>query len=52
MASSWLGVRLVRSIDVQNFNVVITVILLGVSLALIGQGVVGYCEFVGIGRPA
>jgi uncharacterized membrane protein YfcA len=42
MASSWLGVRLVRSIDVRKFNVVITFILLGVSVLLIGQGVAGF----------
>jgi uncharacterized membrane protein YfcA len=40
--SSWLGVRLVRSIDVETFNTVISVILLGVSLVLIGQGVAGF----------
>ena len=46
-----LGVRLVRTIDVRNFNVVITVILLAVSVALISQGIVGYSEFAGVGRP-
>ena len=51
MASSWLGVRLVRTIDVRNFNVVITVILLAVSIALISQGIVGYTEFSGVGHP-
>jgi uncharacterized membrane protein YfcA len=51
MASSWLGVRLVRAIDVRNFNVVITVILLGVSVALISQGIVGYSAFAGVGHP-
>lgn len=44
MASSWLGVRLVRSIDVRKFNVVITIILLGVSVLLIGQGVAGFMD--------
>ena len=45
IASSWLGVRLVRTIDVRKFNVVITLILLGVSIALVSQGVVGFQEF-------
>ena len=51
MLSSWMGVRLVRTIDVRKFNVVITVILLGVSLALISQGIVGYRELAGASRP-
>jgi hypothetical protein len=34
MASSWLGVRLVRTIDVRKFNFTITLILLCVSIAL------------------
>jgi uncharacterized protein len=46
MASSWLGVRLVRTIDVRKFNVVITLILLGVSVALVSQGIAGFREFV------
>jgi len=29
----------------------ITVILLGVGVALISQGIVGYSEFTGVGRP-
>jgi uncharacterized membrane protein YfcA len=41
MASSWLGVRLVRTIDLQKFNAVITTIWLCVSLILIGQGIEG-----------
>lgn len=44
MASSWLGVRLVRRIDVRKFNVVITLILLGVSIALVSQGIAGFQE--------
>lgn len=44
MASSWLGVRLVRTIDVRKFNVVITLILLGVSVALVSQGIAGFRE--------
>jgi uncharacterized protein len=44
MASSWLGVRLVRTIDVRKFNFTITLILLGVSLALVSQGVAGFRE--------
>ena len=48
MASSWLGVRLVRTIDVRKFNVVITVILLGVSVALISQGIAGFREFIAL----
>lgn len=48
IASSWLGVRLVRTIDVRRFNVVITIILLGVSVALIGQGIAGFREFLAI----
>jgi uncharacterized membrane protein YfcA len=46
IASSWLGVRLVRTIDVRKFNVVITIILLGVSVALVGQGIAGLREFL------
>jgi uncharacterized protein len=45
-ASSWLGVRLVRTIDVRKFNVVITLILLGVSVALVSQGITGFREFL------
>ena len=48
MVSSWLGVRLVRTIDVRKFNVVITAILLGVSVALISQGIAGFREFLAI----
>jgi uncharacterized protein len=44
MASSWLGVRLVRMIDVRKFNVVITLILLGVSIALVCQGIASFLE--------
>jgi uncharacterized protein len=44
MASSWLGVRLVRTIDVRKFNFTVTLILLGVSLALVSQGVAGFRE--------
>ena len=44
MTSSWLGVRLVRTIDVRKFNFTITLILLGVSLALVSQGVAGFRE--------
>ncbi|MGO4567035.1 sulfite exporter TauE/SafE family protein [Rhizobium sp. 2YAF20] len=36
--SSWLGVRLVQRVDVARFNLIITLILIGVSLALIAQG--------------
>jgi uncharacterized membrane protein YfcA len=45
MASSWLGVRLVRTIDVRKFNVVITLILVGVSIVLVSQGIAGFQEF-------
>jgi uncharacterized membrane protein YfcA len=44
MASSWLGVRLVRTIDVRKFNFAITLILLCVSVALVGQGIAGFRE--------
>jgi uncharacterized membrane protein YfcA len=44
MASSWLGVRLVRTVDVRKFNFTITLILLGVSVALVSQGVAGFRE--------
>jgi uncharacterized protein len=44
IASSWLGVRLVRTIDVRKFNFTITLILLCVSIALVSQGVVGFRE--------
>ena len=37
--SSWLGAKLVRLIDVNRFNVLITIILVGVSVALILQGI-------------
>jgi hypothetical protein len=36
-----MGVRLVRSIDVRKFNLAITLILLGVGIALVSQGIVG-----------
>ncbi|MCB1361977.1 MAG: sulfite exporter TauE/SafE family protein [Rhodobacter sp.] len=35
--SSWLGVRLVRYVDVQRFNVIITLILLLIGLSLLWQ---------------
>lgn len=44
LISSWLGIRLVRAIDVRKFNLAISIILLGVSVMLIGQGVAGYLE--------
>lgn len=44
MASSWLGVRLVRTIDVRKFNFTITLILLCVSIALVSQGLSGFRE--------
>jgi uncharacterized membrane protein YfcA len=44
MASSWLGVRLARSIDVRKFNFAITLILLCVSIALVSQGIAGFRE--------
>jgi len=44
MASSWLGVRLVRTIDVRKFNFTITLILLCVSFALVSQGIAGFWE--------
>jgi uncharacterized membrane protein YfcA len=37
MASSWLGVRLVRTIDVRKFNFTITLNLFCVSVALVSQ---------------
>lgn len=40
IVSTWLGVRLVRTVDVRKFNVAINVILLGVGVILIGQGIV------------
>ena len=42
VASSWAGVRLVRMIDVRKFNTVISIILLGVSVTLVCQGVAGF----------
>ena len=39
--SSWLGVRLVRRVEPQTFNLVINLILAAVGLALIAQGVAG-----------
>jgi uncharacterized membrane protein YfcA len=44
MASSWLGVRLVRTIDARKFNFTITLILLCVSVALVCQGIAGFRE--------
>jgi len=41
VASSWAGVRLVQTIDIRKFNTVITIILLGVSVTLVCQGVAG-----------
>ena len=41
LVSSWLGIRLVRAIDVRKFNLAISVILLCVSVMLIGQGIAG-----------
>lgn len=41
VASSWLGVQLVRRVDVIRFNMIITIILIGVSVTLIGQGMLG-----------
>ncbi|WP_137931798.1 sulfite exporter TauE/SafE family protein [Mesorhizobium comanense] len=35
--SSWLGVRLVRRVDVRGFNFVVTIILLLISFVLLGQ---------------
>ena len=42
VASSWAGVRLVQMIDVRKFNAVISIILLGVSVTLVCQGVAGF----------
>jgi len=42
VASSWAGVRLVQMIDVGKFNTVISIILLGVSVTLVCQGVAGF----------
>ena len=42
VASSWAGVRLVQMIDVRKFNTAITIILLGVSVTLVCQGVAGF----------
>jgi hypothetical protein len=44
VVSSWAGVRLVQMIDVRNFNTAITIILLGVSLILVCQGVARFRE--------
>jgi uncharacterized membrane protein YfcA len=41
VASSWLGVYLVRRVDVRKFNLTITVILACVGVALICQGIAG-----------
>ncbi len=37
--TSWLGVRMVRKVDVQRFNLIIMIILAGVSVALIYEGI-------------
>jgi uncharacterized protein len=39
IVSSWLGVRLVRLVDVEKFNLAITLILLCIGITLIGQGI-------------
>jgi uncharacterized membrane protein YfcA len=39
--SSWLGVRLVRRVNVVRFNFIILLILIGVSVLLIAQGAMG-----------
>jgi uncharacterized membrane protein YfcA len=39
--SSWLGVRLVRRVDVARFNFMILVILAGIGVLLIAQGAMG-----------
>jgi uncharacterized protein len=44
IVSSWAGVRLVQMIDVRKFNTAITIILLGVSMTLVCQGVAGFLE--------
>lgn len=44
MASSWLGVRLVRTIDVRKFNFITTLIILCVNVALVSQGIAGFRE--------
>jgi hypothetical protein len=44
IVSSWAGVRLVQMIDVRKFNTAITMILLGVSMTLVCQGVAGFRE--------
>ena len=44
VVSSWAGVRLVQMIDVRKFNTAITIILLGVSVTLVCQGVAGFRE--------
>lgn len=41
IASSWLGVHLVRKVDLVRFNLIITIILVGVSITLIAQGIHG-----------
>jgi uncharacterized membrane protein YfcA len=41
IASSYLGVRLVRAIDVRRFNFVVTLILLCVGVTLITRGILG-----------
>lgn len=39
IVSSWLGVRLVRLVDVEKFNLAITLILMCIGITLVGQGV-------------
>ncbi len=41
MLSSWAGSKLVRYVSVQKFNILIIVMLIGVSCALIAQGLTG-----------
>ena len=39
IVSSWIGVRLVRLVNVEKFNLAITLILLCIGMTLIGQGI-------------
>lgn len=47
VASSWIGVRLVQMIDARKFKTAITLILLGVSVILVCQGMAGFRELQG-----
>lgn len=41
VVSSWIGGKLVRYVSVEKFNLLIVIMLVGVSIGLIAQGMSG-----------